>query len=163
MRRGRPMDLLAPQVLDSRLAFAGKVVMNLMPGFMAKVGDFPDETLKPGTVIVTNTFLFRERRAWPVCLRALRGTVALYVWPGRHWTVKEQRHQRSSLRCMSRQRDNEDTIIFASLTARHPLFRHGSTRRPGDAACTKRHAHHRSRGREPPGGWPRIEDAMHNR
>ena len=27
------MDLLAPQVLDSRLAFAGKVVMNLMPGF----------------------------------------------------------------------------------------------------------------------------------
>ena len=83
------MDLLAPQVLDSRLAFAGEVVLNLMPGFMAKVGDFPDETLKPGTVIVTITFLFRERRVWAVCRRGLRGTVALYVWPGRHWTVKD--------------------------------------------------------------------------
>ena len=68
---------------------ADAIVCYLMPGVMAKLGDFLDEALKPGTVIVTNTFLFRERRARAVRRRGLRGTVALYIWPGRHWTVRD--------------------------------------------------------------------------
>ncbi|CAB3810926.1 methyltransferase [Paraburkholderia fynbosensis] len=68
---------------------ANAVVCYLMPGVMAKLGDFLDKALKPGTFIVTNTFLFRERRAAAVRRRGLRGTVALYIWPGRHWTVKD--------------------------------------------------------------------------
>ncbi|MEK6289822.1 MAG: methyltransferase [Paraburkholderia tropica] len=68
---------------------ADAIVCYLMPGVMAKLGDFLDEALKPGTVIVTNTFLFRERRPSAVRRGGLRGTVALYVWPGRHWTVKD--------------------------------------------------------------------------
>ncbi|WP_343676890.1 methyltransferase [Paraburkholderia heleia] len=63
---------------------ADAIVCYLMPGVMAKLGDFLDKALKPGTFIVTNTFLFRERRPSAVRRRGLRGTVALYVCPGRH-------------------------------------------------------------------------------
>ncbi|MDW9232990.1 hypothetical protein C7S15_9003 (plasmid) [Burkholderia cepacia] len=56
---------------------------------MAKLGDFLDKAIRPGAFVVTNTFLFRERRASAVRRRGFRGTVALYVWPGRHRTVKD--------------------------------------------------------------------------
>lgn len=68
---------------------ADAIVCYLMPGVMVKLGEFLDKALKPGTFIVTNTFLFRERRTSVVRRRGLRGTVALYIWPGRHWTVKD--------------------------------------------------------------------------
>ncbi|MEX3928668.1 methyltransferase [Paraburkholderia sp. BR10936] len=60
------------------------IVCYLMPSVMAKLGDFLDKALKPGTFIVSNTFLFRERRVSAVRRSGLRGTVALYIWPGRH-------------------------------------------------------------------------------
>ncbi|WP_225032147.1 methyltransferase [Paraburkholderia sp. XV] len=68
---------------------ADAIVCYLMPGVMAKLGDFLDKAIRPGTFVVTNTFLFREHRASAVRRRGLSGTVALYIWPGRHWTVKD--------------------------------------------------------------------------
>ena len=60
---------------------ADAIVCYLMPGVMAKLGNFLDKAIRPGTFVVTNTFLFRERRASAVRRRGLRGTVALYIWP----------------------------------------------------------------------------------
>ncbi|MBB2928050.1 methyltransferase [Paraburkholderia silvatlantica] len=68
---------------------ADAIVCYLMPGVMAKLGNFLDKAARPGTFVVTNTFLFRERRASAVRRRGLRGSVALYIWPGRHWAVKD--------------------------------------------------------------------------
>lgn len=68
---------------------ADAIVCYLMPGVMAKLRNFIDKAIRPGTFVVTNTSLFRERQASAVRRRGLRGTVALYIWPGRHWTVKD--------------------------------------------------------------------------
>ncbi|HDR9181087.1 TPA: methyltransferase [Burkholderia vietnamiensis] len=67
--------------IHSDLGNTDAIVCYLMPGAMAKLDDFFDIALEPGTVIV-NIFQFRQRRASAVRRPGLRGTVALYIWPG---------------------------------------------------------------------------------
>jgi cyclopropane fatty-acyl-phospholipid synthase-like methyltransferase len=69
----------------SDLANADAITCYLMPGLMARLSEFLDRMVKPGTRVVSNTFLFRERHPLQVRQAAWCGTVALYVWPGRQW------------------------------------------------------------------------------
>ncbi len=71
----------------SDLQHADAITCYLMPGLMPRVRDMLDSGLKPGTPVVSNTFLFRGRAVSASRNRALRGTVALYIWPARHWVV----------------------------------------------------------------------------
>ncbi|WP_133646317.1 methyltransferase [Paraburkholderia flava] len=63
---------------------ADAIVCYLMPTVMPSVGELLDRNLKPGTCVVSNTFLFRGRRISAAHQAGLRGVVALYVWPARH-------------------------------------------------------------------------------
>lgn len=105
------MSLKWGNFLCSDPSNADAIVCYLMPGVMAKLGNFLDKATRPGTFVVTNTFLFREHRASAVRRRGLRGTVALYIRPGRHWTVKGRRRHRPGLRCMFK--GDENTGIFS--------------------------------------------------
>jgi precorrin-6B methylase 2 len=66
---------------------ADAITCYLMPSLMARLSDLLDQTVKPGTSIVTNTFLFRERVHSAVRQESWGGTVALYTWPARQWVV----------------------------------------------------------------------------
>ncbi|SFB63937.1 Methyltransferase domain-containing protein [Rhizobium sp. NFR07] len=64
------------------LADADAVTCYLMPSAMSRLSKFLDEKVRPGTVVVTVTFWFRDRS--PATIKdgpGLRGAVALYVWP----------------------------------------------------------------------------------
>jgi hypothetical protein len=68
----------------SDLGSADAIVCYLMPKLMAPLKERLDATAKPGTCVVTNTFLFRGRTISAIRERRLRGAVALYIWPARH-------------------------------------------------------------------------------
>ncbi|MDQ0133842.1 2-polyprenyl-3-methyl-5-hydroxy-6-metoxy-1,4-benzoquinol methylase [Neorhizobium galegae] len=64
------------------LADADAVTCYLMTSAMPRLSKFLDETVRPGTTVVTVTFWFRDRS--PKMVKngpGLRGAVALYVWP----------------------------------------------------------------------------------
>ncbi|MES5048214.1 class I SAM-dependent methyltransferase [Rhizobium nepotum] len=64
------------------LADAEAVTCYLMPSAMPRLSKFLDESVRPGTAVVTVTFWFRGRS--PKAMKdgpGLRGAVALYVWP----------------------------------------------------------------------------------
>jgi hypothetical protein len=75
------------------LADADVVTCYLMPSTMPRLSKFLDESVRPGTAVVTVTFWFRDRL--PKTVRdgpGLRGAVALYAWPAissRNATVQE--------------------------------------------------------------------------
>lgn len=73
----------------SRLRGAHAVVCYLMPSVMPGVGDLLDRHLEWGTAVVSNTFLFRGRKASAVRRGSRRGLVSLYFWPARYWVVDE--------------------------------------------------------------------------
>lgn len=64
------------------LADADAVTCYLMPSAMPRLSKLLDESVRPGTAVVTVTFWFRGRS--PKAIKdgpGLRGAVALYVWP----------------------------------------------------------------------------------
>jgi hypothetical protein len=67
----------------SELQHADAITCYLMP----RVRDMLDSGLRPGTRVVSNTFLFRGRAVSASRHRALGGTVARYIWPARHWVA----------------------------------------------------------------------------
>ncbi|MBJ9696371.1 methyltransferase [Burkholderia cenocepacia] len=69
------------------LGHADAIVCYLMPDVMPKVCELLDRNLKAGTYVVSNTFLFRGRTISLIHRGGLRGIVALYVWPARHWVA----------------------------------------------------------------------------
>jgi hypothetical protein len=71
----------------SDLRNADAITCYLMPNPMGPVCDLLDRTIRLGTHVVSNTFLFRGRAVSAGRQGALRGTVALYIWPARHWVV----------------------------------------------------------------------------
>jgi len=71
----------------SDLKQADAITCYLMPGLMPSVCELLDKNLKPGTRVIANTFLFRGRTISTARQGALRGPVALYVWPARHWVA----------------------------------------------------------------------------
>ncbi|PVX83221.1 SAM-dependent methyltransferase [Paraburkholderia unamae] len=73
----------------SNLRSAHAIVCYLMPSVMPAVTNLLDRNLKPGTVVVSNTFLFRERTAFAVRRASRRGLVALYFWPALHWLADD--------------------------------------------------------------------------
>jgi hypothetical protein len=74
----------------SDLKNADAVTCYLMPGLMPRVSELLDRTLRPGTLVVSNTFLFRGRTVSAGREGVLRGAVCLYVWPARVWVVGDQ-------------------------------------------------------------------------
>jgi precorrin-6B methylase 2 len=67
----------------SNLRRAHAIVCYLMPSAMPAVSNLFDRDLRPGTAVVSNTFLFRGRTACAVRRGSQRGIVALYFWPAR--------------------------------------------------------------------------------
>ena len=65
----------------SNLRSADAIVCYLMPSVMPGVSNLLDRELRPGTAVVSNTFLFRGRTASAVRRGTRRGLVALYRWP----------------------------------------------------------------------------------
>ncbi|WP_156414182.1 cyclopropane-fatty-acyl-phospholipid synthase family protein [Bordetella sp. N] len=63
------------------LSCADVVTCYLMPAPMSRINSWLDRSLKPGTYVVANTFLFRNRTVSASRLGILRGTIAVYVWP----------------------------------------------------------------------------------
>ncbi len=74
----------------SDLRKADAITCYLMPGLMGPLSDLLDRTIEPGTHVVSNTFLFRGRAVSAGRQGGLRGTVALYIWPARHWVVGDK-------------------------------------------------------------------------
>ncbi|WP_225032610.1 methyltransferase [Paraburkholderia sp. XV] len=67
---------------------AHAIVGYLMPSVMPGLSNLLDRKLKPGTVVVSNTFLFRGRMAAAVRRGSRRGVVALYFRPAHHWGAR---------------------------------------------------------------------------
>ncbi|WP_156516825.1 methyltransferase [Paraburkholderia caribensis] len=72
------------------LGRADAIVCYLMPAVMPNVSELLDRNLRPGTCVVSNTFLLRGRTISAVRRTGRRGTVALYIWPARHWVVDDR-------------------------------------------------------------------------
>lgn len=73
----------------SDLRRADAAVCYLMTSVMPAVTDLLDRDLKPGAVVVSNTFLFPGRTIRAAHRGGRQGLVALYVWPARHWVVDD--------------------------------------------------------------------------
>ncbi|MGG1943338.1 class I SAM-dependent methyltransferase [Trinickia sp. NRRL B-1857] len=69
---------------------ADAIVCYLITSVMPAVSDLLDRSLRPGAVVVSNTFLFRERAIASLRRAGRRGVAALYVWPARHWVVDDE-------------------------------------------------------------------------
>jgi hypothetical protein len=84
-RRLPNVSLRRGDFFRSDLRDADAVTCYLMPSLMVRVGELLDRSVKPGTHVVSNAFLFRERTVSATRRGAWGGTVALYVWPARQW------------------------------------------------------------------------------
>ncbi|RCW81191.1 hypothetical protein C7476_11153 [Phyllobacterium bourgognense] len=81
-RHLRNVSIAGKNFYKCDLADADAVTCFLMPSAMPRLSKFLDETVRPGTAVVTVTFWFRGRS--PKTIKdgpGLRGAVALYVWP----------------------------------------------------------------------------------
>uniref|UniRef100_UPI001CD653F9 hypothetical protein n=1 Tax=Paraburkholderia sp. XV TaxID=2831520 RepID=UPI001CD653F9 len=109
------------------------VVCYLMPGVMAKLVNFLDKAIRPGSFVVTNTFLFRERQESAACRRGLRGAIALDIWAGRHWTVKDGDDiARSEMQVQEARGDENAGIFFHCATSTFQSRIVTSSRRRGN-------------------------------
>ncbi|WP_322011222.1 hypothetical protein [Paraburkholderia sp. J12] len=79
--RLRNVSLKWGSFFRSELTVANAIICYLMPGKMARVSALLDQTLTPGTPVVSNTFWFRNRIVARACQASGRGAVALYIWP----------------------------------------------------------------------------------
>jgi precorrin-6B methylase 2 len=86
-RRLPNISLRWGNLFRSDLRDVDAVTCYLMPGPMTPVSELLDRTVKPGTRVVSNTFLFRARAVSAVRQGSWGGTVALYIWPAREWVV----------------------------------------------------------------------------
>jgi precorrin-6B methylase 2 len=86
-RRLSNVSLRWGSLFRSDVRHADAITCYLMPRLMPHVSELLDRTVKPGTCVVSNTFLFRERAVSAIRQGSWGGTVALYIWPARQWTV----------------------------------------------------------------------------
>lgn len=73
----------------SNLRSAHAIVCYLMPSVTPAVSNLLDRDLKPGTAVVSNTFLFRGCTASAVRRESQRGLVSLNFWAARYWVVDD--------------------------------------------------------------------------
>lgn len=81
-RNARNVSVMRRNFYARDLADADAVTCYLMPSAMPRLSRFLDDTIRPGTAVVTVTFCFRDRS--PKTVKngpGLRGAVALYDWP----------------------------------------------------------------------------------